>query len=138
MCMHVHMRCAHTHVRMGQSQTRLTLAHTPHSYCPMCAPRSDQVLYTTAFSTALSLAAALGTSQLLPSIRFVLRNPESLAWIVALSVASAAVQLVISFTIKRYGAVVFATSELTNQNWPRQAGDGERAHEGAQGCRVGA
>jgi adenosine 3'-phospho 5'-phosphosulfate transporter B2 len=75
----------------------------------------DQVLFTTAFSTALSFAAAVVTDQLVPSIQFIARNPEALWWILALSVCSAAVQIVISYTIKRYGAVVFATIMTTRQ-----------------------
>lgn len=75
----------------------------------------DQVLYTTMFSTALSFTAALATGQLLPSVDFVMRHTEALWWIVALSASSAVVQLVISFTIKRFGAVVFATIMTTRQ-----------------------
>ena len=75
----------------------------------------DQVLYTTAFSTVLSLTAAVVTGQLLPSLTFVIRHPEAMWWILALSASSAAVQLVISFTIKQYGAVVFATIMTTRQ-----------------------
>lgn len=75
----------------------------------------DQVLYTTAFSTTLSFAAAITTDQLVPSIRFVIRNPEAMWWILALSICSAVVQIVISYTIKRYGAVVFATIMTTRQ-----------------------
>jgi adenosine 3'-phospho 5'-phosphosulfate transporter B2 len=61
------------------------------------------------------LLGALSARQLLPAIAFVLRNPEAIGWILALSVISAAVQLVISWTIKRYGAVVFATIMTTRQ-----------------------
>jgi len=75
----------------------------------------DQVLFTTAFSTALSFVAAVATGQLIPSIAFVMRHPEAMWWILGLSMASAAVQLVISFTIKRFGAVVFATVMTTRQ-----------------------
>ena len=56
----------------------------------------DQVLYTTMFSTGLSFAASIVTGQLLPSVDFVIRHPEALWWILALSIASAVVQLVIS------------------------------------------
>lgn len=75
----------------------------------------DQVLYTTIFSTGLSFTAAVASGQLVPSIVFVVRHPEATWWILALSVASAVVQLVISFTIKRFGAVVFATIMTTRQ-----------------------
>ena len=67
------------------------------------------------FSAALSLVAAIVTGQLLPSCLFVLRHPSALWWILALSISSAVVQLVISFTIKRFGAVVFATIMTTRQ-----------------------
>eukprot|EP00798_Chlamydomonas_sp_ICE-L_P009036 gene9036-16158_t len=65
--------------------------------------------------TMLALVASIGTSQLGNSIMFVIRNPDSIWWIVALSVSSAGVQLVISYTIKKYGAVVFATVMTTRQ-----------------------
>lgn len=83
--------------------------HAPH--CRLCSdchlsPTTIwllQVLYTTAFSTALSFVASLATQQLQPSILFLIRNPDALVWIAALSLSSAAVQLLISYTIKRYG-----------------------------------
>ncbi|KAG2453875.1 hypothetical protein HYH02_002081 [Chlamydomonas schloesseri] len=76
---------------------------------------ADQVLYTTSFSMGLSFIGCVATHQLLPPLAFLARNPEAIAWILALSVASALVQLVISWTIKRYGAVVFATIMTTRQ-----------------------
>ncbi|KAG2434062.1 hypothetical protein HXX76_007790 [Chlamydomonas incerta] len=76
---------------------------------------ADQVLYTTSFSMGLSLVGCIMTHQLLPPLFFLARNPEAIAWILALSAASALVQLVISWTIKRYGAVVFATIMTTRQ-----------------------
>ncbi|GFR48853.1 hypothetical protein Agub_g10807 [Astrephomene gubernaculifera] len=75
----------------------------------------DQVLYTTCFSMLLSLVGCIATQQLVPALAFLARNPDAILWITALSVASAAVQLVISWTIKRYGAVVFATIMTTRQ-----------------------
>jgi hypothetical protein len=75
----------------------------------------DQVLFTTMFSSCLSFTAAVASGQLVGSIAFISRNPEAVWWILALSVASAVVQLVISFTIKRFGAVVFATIMTTRQ-----------------------
>ena len=53
------------------------------------------------FSTALSFSAAVASGQLVQSILFLLRHPEAMWWILALSIASALVQLLISFTIKR-------------------------------------
>lgn len=75
----------------------------------------EQVLYTTMFSTLMSFVAAISMGQLYPSVDFILRNQEALWWILALSMASAVVQIVISFTIKRFGAVVFATIMTTRQ-----------------------
>ncbi|KAJ9514062.1 hypothetical protein QJQ45_021155 [Haematococcus lacustris] len=75
----------------------------------------EQVLYTTAFSSLFSFAWALSTGQLLPSLAFVLRHPDALTYILALSASSAVVQLIISYTIKQYGAVVFATIMTTRQ-----------------------
>ncbi|GLC70701.1 hypothetical protein PLESTF_001024200 [Pleodorina starrii] len=75
----------------------------------------DQVLYTTSFSMLLSLVGCIATHQLLPALAFLQRNPEAGLWILGLSASSAVVQLVISWTIKRYGAVVFATIMTTRQ-----------------------
>ncbi|KAG2501551.1 hypothetical protein HYH03_000058 [Edaphochlamys debaryana] len=75
----------------------------------------DQVLYTTSCSMVLSLIGCIATHQLLPAVAFLTRNPEAVWWILALSASSALVQLVISWTIKRYGAVVFATIMTTRQ-----------------------
>ena len=75
----------------------------------------EQVLYTTMFSTLMSFVAAVISGQLYPSVDFIIRNQEALWWILALSMASAVVQIVISFTIKRFGAVVFATIMTTRQ-----------------------
>ncbi len=74
-----------------------------------------QVMYTTAFSTLLSFMGAVASGQLLPSVLFVLRHPDALTVILALSASSAVVQLIISYTIKRYGALVFATIMTTRQ-----------------------
>lgn len=74
-----------------------------------------QVMYTTAFSTMLSFTGAVASGQLVPSLYFVIRNPDAMYYILALSVSSAVVQLIISYTIKRYGAVVFATIMTTRQ-----------------------
>lgn len=76
---------------------------------------ADQVLYTTSFSTVLSFVAAIATGQLTSSLSFLFRYPEAFWWIFALSMSSAVVQLVISYTIKQYGAVVFATVMTTRQ-----------------------
>ncbi|GAX82727.1 hypothetical protein CEUSTIGMA_g10153.t1 [Chlamydomonas eustigma] len=75
----------------------------------------DQVLFTTMFSTLLSLVATIATGQLSRAVSFILRNPEAVWWILALSLSSAVVQMIISYTIKRFGAVVFATIMTTRQ-----------------------
>ncbi len=62
-------------------------------------------MYTTAFSSGLSLLGTLATNQLLPALRFLARHPDALWLVLALSGSSAAMQLIISYTIKRYGAV---------------------------------
>lgn len=93
--------------------TNKTFHDTPTSICVSLT--QSQVLYTTAFSTALSFIASLVTQQLQPSILFLMRNPDALVWIAALSLSSAAVQLLISYTIKRYGALVFAILMTTRQ-----------------------
>jgi hypothetical protein len=57
----------------------------------------------------------VASNQLLPSLEFLLRHPEAMAWFLGLSVASCVVQLCISHTIKQYGALVFATIMTTRQ-----------------------
>jgi solute carrier family 35 (adenosine 3'-phospho 5'-phosphosulfate transporter), member B2 len=81
----------------------------------VCGLPAVQVMYTTACSTALSFLGAVFSGQLWPSLTFIIRNPDALGVILALSASSAAVQLVISYTIKRYGALVFATIMTTRQ-----------------------
>ncbi len=51
-----------------------------------------QVLYTTMFSTLLSFGASAVTGQLGRSTSFLIRNPEAMWWILALSLSSAVVQ----------------------------------------------
>ncbi len=66
-------------------------------------------------TTSVSTAVFILYLTLTPSPSPPARNPEALWWILWLSLASAVVQLVISWTIKRYGAVVFATIMTTRQ-----------------------
>lgn len=75
----------------------------------------EQVLYTTAASTVLSLFASVATGQLLPAVAFTLRHPQSLWWLLGLSLNSFVIQIMISFTIKKYGALVLATVMTTRQ-----------------------
>lgn len=115
-----------------------------------------QVMYTTAFSTAISFIGAVGSNQLIPSLAFVIRNPDALWYILALCASSTAMQVcaasvdfvchdfewlllfhllalidglhfsvdelscpstqvIISYTIKSYGALAFATVMTTRQ-----------------------
>ncbi|KAF5830184.1 UDP galactose transporter-like protein [Dunaliella salina] len=74
-----------------------------------------QVMYTTAFSTSISFMGTVGTNQLIPSFMFLMRNPDALWYILALCASSAAMQVIISYTIKRYGSLAFATVMTTRQ-----------------------
>lgn len=66
--------------------------------------------------TQLFLAAGLLTSgQLGPAISFVGRHPICLHYIIALSAAATTGQLFISYTIRTYGALIFATVMTTRQ-----------------------
>ncbi len=73
------------------------------------------MLYTTGFSTLFSFVGVVAAGQLLSALSFMLRHPDALGVVLALSASSACVQLIISYTIKRYGALVFATIMTTRQ-----------------------
>lgn len=68
----------------------------------------NQLLYTAAWSAVFSLVFLMFYGQMMPSIFFVLRHPESLWFMMGQSVVSTTVQLFIVFTIKQYGALNFA------------------------------
>jgi len=75
----------------------------------------NQVLYTTLCSTFLSALGLIVFGKLRAALMFVQKYPEVWWWIIGISLASAAVQFLVTHTIKEYGALVFATVMTTRQ-----------------------
>lgn len=75
----------------------------------------DQVLYVTLCSCALSMIGLVAQGQLYMAINFILRHPECLLDIVVLSLAATTSQFFISFTIRTFGSLIFATVMTTRQ-----------------------
>lgn len=75
----------------------------------------NQILYITLCSSALSLAALLSKGNLWEAIDFLLRHPQCLYDILLLSVAATVSQFFISYTIRTFGALVFAAIMTTRQ-----------------------
>eukprot|EP00197_Chlamydomonas_leiostraca_P013869 CAMPEP_0202867492 /NCGR_PEP_ID=MMETSP1391-20130828/9464_1 /ASSEMBLY_ACC=CAM_ASM_000867 /TAXON_ID=1034604 /ORGANISM="Chlamydomonas leiostraca, Strain SAG 11-49" /LENGTH=389 /DNA_ID=CAMNT_0049547541 /DNA_START=127 /DNA_END=1296 /DNA_ORIENTATION=- len=75
----------------------------------------NQILYTTLCSSALSMFGLVSSGQFPKAINFVTVHPEALWSIVALSVAASTGALFISYTIKTFGALIFATIMTTRQ-----------------------
>ncbi|CAI6007978.1 unnamed protein product, partial [Closterium sp. NIES-65] len=76
-------------------------------------PAANQVLYITLCSSVISL---LGLRQdLSAAIAFIMRHPDCALHIAVLSVAATISQFFISYTIKTFGALTFATIMTTRQ-----------------------
>lgn len=75
----------------------------------------NQSFYVTMVSAVLSFSGLLTSGQLLPAVRFVARHPEALGSMFALSMAATLGQLFITYTIRSYGALLFATAMTTRQ-----------------------
>lgn len=75
----------------------------------------NQILYTTLCSSVLSLFGLLSSGQLPLAISFISRHPDCLYNVMALSVAATTGALFISYTIKTFGALIFATIMTTRQ-----------------------
>ncbi|CAI5510749.1 unnamed protein product [Closterium sp. Naga37s-1] len=76
-------------------------------------PAANQVLYITLCSSVISL---LGLRQdLSAAIAFIMRHPDCALHIAVLSVAATISQFFISYTIKTFGALTFATVMTTRQ-----------------------
>mmetsp|Transcript_31749 Transcript_31749/g.75393 ORF Transcript_31749/g.75393 Transcript_31749/m.75393 type:complete len:306 (-) Transcript_31749:702-1619(-) len=75
----------------------------------------NQILYVTMCSSFLSMFGLVSSGQLGPAFAFVARHPIALQYIMALSVAATTGQLFISYTIRCYGALLFATVMTTRQ-----------------------
>jgi len=75
----------------------------------------NQMLYVNLFSSIVSLVTLLSAQQLFPAIDFVIRHPDCWNFILLLSFAATIGQLFILYTIKEYGALIFATIMTTRQ-----------------------
>ena len=75
----------------------------------------NQMLYITGCSVLLSAVTLVSSQQMGPAIGFVTRHPDALWSILSLSLASTIGQLFILYTIKQFGALVFATIMTTRQ-----------------------
>ncbi|KIY96912.1 hypothetical protein MNEG_11049 [Monoraphidium neglectum] len=75
----------------------------------------NQVMYTCLCSLVLSSFGLATSGQLPDTFRFLRAHPEALGSILALSTAASCGSLFISFTIKTYGALTFATIMTTRQ-----------------------
>lgn len=75
----------------------------------------NQILYVTASSSCFALFGLLTANQLFPAIAFVTTYPQCLREMMLLSVAATLSQNFISFTVKRFGALFFATVMTTRQ-----------------------
>jgi len=76
---------------------------------------SNQILYVTLSSSCFALFGLLSAGQLFPALAFVTKYPECLREMLMLSVAATLSQNFISFTVKRFGALFFATVMTTRQ-----------------------
>ncbi|KXZ52167.1 hypothetical protein GPECTOR_10g796 [Gonium pectorale] len=75
----------------------------------------NQMLYTTLCSSILSAMGLFTSGQLPLAFSFVSRHPDALSSMMMLSLAATIGALFISYTIKTFGALVFATIMTTRQ-----------------------
>ncbi|XP_021724376.1 UDP-galactose/UDP-glucose transporter 5-like isoform X2 [Chenopodium quinoa] len=75
----------------------------------------NQIFYTTLCSCVLSLTGLVLQGQLLAAIDFIHRHNDCLYDIVLLSIVATASQFFISYTIRTFGALTFATIMTTRQ-----------------------
>ncbi|KAH7542520.1 hypothetical protein FEM48_Zijuj02G0082600 [Ziziphus jujuba var. spinosa] len=75
----------------------------------------NQIFYTTLCSCLLSFTGLILQGHLLPAIDFVARHNDCFLDVVLLSTVATASQFFISYTIRTFGALVFATIMTTRQ-----------------------
>ncbi|XP_019457926.1 PREDICTED: UDP-galactose/UDP-glucose transporter 5-like [Lupinus angustifolius] len=75
----------------------------------------NQIFYTTLCSCILSLTGIIVQGHLIPAIEFVYRHHDCFFDIVLLSTVATASQFFISYTIRTFGALTFATIMTTRQ-----------------------
>ena len=76
---------------------------------------SNQVLYTSLCSMALSFVVLLCTREMFQACSFLLRHPQSAVYITAVSSVATIIQYFVAYTIKAYGALNFATLMTARQ-----------------------
>jgi adenosine 3'-phospho 5'-phosphosulfate transporter B2 len=75
----------------------------------------NQMLYVNLTSATVSLFGLVTSGALFPAISFVTRHPTSFMDMSLLSIAATTGQLIILYTIKEFGALLFATIMTTRQ-----------------------
>ena len=75
----------------------------------------NQVFWVTTFSTGVTLLSLVSSGQLWPALAMLMRHSSLAGHVVLLSVAATAGQFFITYTIKQYGALPFATIMTTRQ-----------------------
>jgi len=76
---------------------------------------SNQIMYCCMWSCLFALSVSMSNGQLWSACQFISEYPRCLLEILGLSVSAGAAQLFISFTIKKHGALAFATIMTTRQ-----------------------
>jgi len=75
----------------------------------------NQIFYTTMCSCLLSLTGLILQNHLIPAVDFMFRHPDCFSDVVILSSVATASQFFISYTIRTFGALTFATIMTTRQ-----------------------
>ncbi|KAI4322177.1 hypothetical protein L6164_021894 [Bauhinia variegata] len=75
----------------------------------------NQIFYTTLCSCVLSLTGLIVQGHLIPAVEFVYRHNDCFFDIALLSTVATASQFFISYTIRNFGALIFATIMTTRQ-----------------------
>ena len=76
---------------------------------------SNQVLYTTLCSTVFSLVVLCASNDLQEALDFLKRHPDGWVYILSVSTVATMIQYFVSHTIKKYGALNFATLMTARQ-----------------------
>lgn len=75
----------------------------------------NQMLYVNAFSACVSIFGLVTGGMLFPALDFVARHPDSIMDMCFLSICATLGQLIILYTIREFGALLFATIMTTRQ-----------------------
>ncbi|KAM3399982.1 hypothetical protein ACQJBY_005082 [Aegilops geniculata] len=75
----------------------------------------NQIFYTTMCSCVISLSGLILQNHLFPAVDFMVRHPDCFYDVLILSTVATASQFFISYTIRTFGALTFATIMTTRQ-----------------------